>query len=29
MAALFLFVLALAGAVVVADLVWENPRPPR
>ncbi len=25
MAALFLFVLAVAGAVVVADLVWENP----
>jgi hypothetical protein len=25
MAALFLFVLAVAGAVVVADLIWENP----
>jgi hypothetical protein len=25
MAALFLFVLAVAGGVVVGDLVWENP----
>jgi hypothetical protein len=25
MAALFLFVLAVSGAVVVTDLVWENP----
>jgi hypothetical protein len=25
MAAFLLFVLAVAGAVVVADLVWENP----
>jgi len=25
MAALFLFVLAVAGAVVVGNLVWENP----
>jgi hypothetical protein len=25
MAALFLFMLAVAGGVVVADLVWENP----
>jgi hypothetical protein len=25
MAALFLFVVAVAGAVVVGDLVWENP----
>ena len=25
MVALFLFVLAVAGGVVVADLVWENP----
>jgi hypothetical protein len=26
MAALFLFVLAVAGGVVVGDLVWENPK---
>ena len=26
MAALLLFVLAVAGGVVVGDLVWENPR---
>ena len=29
MAALLLFVLAVAGGVVVGDLMWKTPRPPR